>query len=112
MPERQLWLHAKVLRPLLRYLAQIGIFSIMPKKKAQKGEKAHSGEEEFFQIWLFTEKNVERKISAHGESIIVYDPSKENEPAHWVRENTTIGEEATVPIGFVVRVINAWIRFI
>jgi len=88
----------------------------MPKAKKekviQKGEKALRGEEEYLRIWLFTEATVERRIRARGESIMVYDPSKENEPAYWVRENIIADDEVIVPIGYVVRVIKAWIMFI
>ena len=82
------------------------------QKVIQKGEPALRGEEEFLRIWLFTQATVERRILARGESIMVYDPSKEDEPAYWVRENITVDEGCIVPVGYVVRVIKAWIKFI
>lgn len=83
----------------------------MPKK-AQKGDKALSGTEEYLRVWLFDAVDYERRISGRGDSIVVWDPSKENETAHWVRDNITTDEETDVPAGFVVRVIKAWIKFI
>jgi hypothetical protein len=39
----------------------------------QKGDKARSGREEYFKVWIFGEEDYERTISGHGESIMVYD---------------------------------------
>jgi len=82
------------------------------EKVSQKGEVALRGEDEFLRIWLFREATVDRRIRARGESIMVYDPSKENEPAYWLRENISVDDECVVPAGYVVRVIKAWIKFI
>jgi len=90
----------------------------MPKKdqaqvqQVKKGDKALSGTEEYLRLWLFDGVDNDRRISGRGDSIVVWDPSKENEPAYWVRENITTDEETDVPVGFVVRVIKAWIKFI
>jgi len=43
---------------------------------------------------------------------MVYDPLQENSPAFWVRENITVDEDTVVPVGYVVRVIKAWVKFI
>lgn len=83
----------------------------MPNK-VKKGDKALSGTEEYFKIWLFEKVDYNRRISGRGHSIMVWDPSKDNAPPYWVRENTTVDEDTDVPAGFVVRVIEAWVRFI
>jgi len=93
----------------------------MPKKakakgdaqaQIQNGDMALSGTEEYLNLWLFDGVDYDRQISGRGDSIIVWDPSQENVPAHWERENITSNEDTDVPAGFVVRVINAWIKFI
>ena len=78
----------------------------------QNGDKALAGEEEYLEIFLFPAKDYDRRISARGESIIVWDPSNKNDPAHWERDSITENEEADVPANCVVRVIQAWIKFI
>lgn len=98
--------------------AKVGVLPLPPNilqadSSTQRGVKALSGEEhEHFKLWLFGADQNERKISCRGESIIVYDPSKEEEDAYWEGENITINTEAVVPAGHVVRVINAWVVFI
>ena len=78
----------------------------------QKGDKARSGTDEYFKIWIFGAEDHERTICGRGESIMVYDPSTENAEPYWVRENIEIEESTVVPAGYVVRVIKATVRFI
>jgi len=85
----------------------------MPKRNPKKGETALSGEKhEYFNVWLFGESSTERKISCRGKSIMVYDPAKEDEEAYWAGDNIASNTEVTIPAGYVVRVIKAWVVFI
>jgi len=43
---------------------------------------------------------------------MVYDPAKEDEEAYWAGDNIASNTEVTIPAGYVVRVIKAWVVFI
>jgi hypothetical protein len=78
----------------------------------QTGAQALAGEEEYIGVKLFPAVGDERKITGRGKSIIVYDPNAPmNTPPYWEHHSATMDATGTVPAGYKVRVIGAFVKF-
>ncbi|KAH8595130.1 hypothetical protein B0O99DRAFT_159658 [Bisporella sp. PMI_857] len=79
----------------------------------ETGTQALAGEEEHIKgVKLFPAVNNERKIEGRGKSIIVYDPNAPMDTSpYWEHHDSTTDGTGTVPAGYVVRVIGAFVKF-
>jgi len=63
-------------------------------------------------VKLFPAEDAERTITGRGKSIIVYDPNAAMDTApYWEHHSDTEYGTGTVPAGYVVRVIGAYVKF-
>jgi len=79
----------------------------------ETGAQALAGEEEYIKgVKLFPAVDEERKITGRGKSIIVYDPKLPMDTLpHWEHHSDTVYDTGTVPAGYKVAVIGAFVKF-
>jgi len=78
----------------------------------QTGAQALAGEEEYVGVKLFPSVSEERKVTGRGKSIIIYDPKAPMDtPPYWEHHSATQDGTGSVPAGYEVRVIGAYVKF-
>jgi hypothetical protein len=79
--------------------------------RAQRGDIALRGQEEYLPSHRFLAVDYERTITGRGTSIIVFDPRAGKEtPLYWNYENTQEDASSPVPPGYEVEVIDGLVK--
>ena len=78
----------------------------------QVGTRALKGEEEYINVKLFEAVDHDRTITGRGKNIMIFDPKVDmSTPPYWEHDNPSENATSLVPIGHVVRVIGATVKF-
>ena len=76
------------------------------------GAKALAGDPEYIEGIIFNGVDYDRKLTARGTLIQVYDPAKDmSTPPYWEYEDQHKDETTDVTAGYKVRVTASWVKF-